>query len=884
MRFSFWFLFLFLFLNGEALAQRAPATAESGEKPASQTPAEAPAGNASGTAAAAQRVQLNLLGVADAEAGESRRNENIQFNLVDNNALKELNTRLGVSATLITTPSPDRGYFGAEFGNPPSGTIHTAVSPSPRRNWHGRAYYTHLNSALSARSFFQVGAVKPAREHDYGFSSTAQLRPGTFLSLEGTQQRLRGNVNGNVLVPSAEERTPLTNNPELAALILRFLSAYPAELPNRTDINARALNTNAPQIINNNSASLGLRQGIREKGNLNLLYQFTSQSVQAFQLVAGQNPNTETKSHRARITYAHSFSPATLLDFSSGFDRLGSLLVPEPNAVGPMVSISGLTTLGPLGGIPIDRAENLFRQAAQVRHTTGNHNLSAGFQVTRRQFNGVMTDAHRGFFSFAPDFGTTAFDNLRLGRPTQHLVTLGDPHRGYRNTEGLFYAGDTWRARRDLTLSMGLRYEPTGRPSEVNGLERMSYDADLNNVGGHLGTAWRLPRNAGVLRASAGVFFGQIFPVTYQQVRLSPPNNYKILVPAPNLLNPLEGVDLNDLDSATPNIFAMDPELATPYSYMANIAWEHSLGERVRLQVGYVGSRSHKLLIMWYDNRARPVEGIPQTTATWNLRRPHQGLAEIRRVLNGSRGFYDAARVSLVVTEWRGLSVDAGYWWSKAMDLGSSYTNTAFDSDSRISRSQSEYFAHDQMRGPSDFHQPHAFLARFSYLSPVKSQGWWGRLASGWTISAVTLLKTGTPFTVQSGSDAPGFGNVDGSGADRPNLLDPSILGRSFGDPDTSAARLPREAFSLIAPTDFWGDLGRNTFFKGAIRNVNAALSRRWVLAGERSLLLRAESINFLNTPQFAEPGFELSNPNFGVITNTLNDGRTFRIRAELGW
>lgn len=77
---------------------------------------------------------------------------------------------------------------------------------------------------------------------------------------------------------------------------------------------------------------------------------------------------------------------------------------------------------------------------------------------------------------------------------------------------------------------------------------------------------------------------------------------------------------------------------------------------------------------------------------------------------------------------------------------------------------------------------------------------------------------------------------------------------------------------------------GRNTFYKGAIRNVNAALFRRWVIAGERSFLLRAESINFLNTPQFAEPGFELSNPSFGAITNTLNDGRTFRVRAEFGW
>ena len=46
-----------------------------------------------------KRVELNLLGKEDAAAGESRRNENIQFNLIDNNALKELNVRLGATAT-----------------------------------------------------------------------------------------------------------------------------------------------------------------------------------------------------------------------------------------------------------------------------------------------------------------------------------------------------------------------------------------------------------------------------------------------------------------------------------------------------------------------------------------------------------------------------------------------------------------------------------------------------------------------------------------------------------------------------------------------------------------------------------------------------------------
>jgi hypothetical protein len=146
----------------------------------------------------------------------------------------------------------------------------------------------------------------------------------------------------------------------------------------------------------------------------------------------------------------------------------------------------------------------------------------------------------------------------------------------------------------------------------------------------------------------------------------------------------------------------------------------------------------------------------------------------MRRVLNGSRGFYDAARISLSLPRWRGLSLDTAYWFSKAMDLGSSYTNTAYEGDSRISRSQSEFESHNDMRGLSTFDQPHAFLARGAWAMPAPAQSPWivrqmlGRPGGGWIVSGVVLLKNGTPFQVTSGSDAPGFGNVDGNGADRP--------------------------------------------------------------------------------------------------------------------
>ena len=150
------------------------------------------------------------------------------------------------------------------------------------------------------------------------------------------------------------------------------------------------------------------------------------QQVDAFQLVAGQNPDADIKSHKATMTWNRSWTAQTVTDFSVGFDRLRTLLVPEENAVGPFVSVSGLQGLGPVGSIPIDRALNRFRYAGRVSHFRGSHNGTAGFEVLRRQLNGIESDVHRGFLSFGNNFGNDAITNLRLGLPTQSIVSIGD--------------------------------------------------------------------------------------------------------------------------------------------------------------------------------------------------------------------------------------------------------------------------------------------------------------------------------------------------------------------------------------------------------------------------------------------------------------------------
>ncbi len=832
---------------------------------------------------ASGRTSLNLLGEVAVDEGEGRRNENVRITLIDTNVLRELTTRMGTTATVPLDLKIENRHFASEFGQPPK-RLRQAILPRAD-GLHGELNWTHQNSVTSARSFFQVGGVRPAHDNSFGFAAGVQAWRGSSFLFQGSQVRSRGNVNGNVLVPALDERTPLATDPDRRAYVQKLLDAYPDEPPNRTDINPRALNTNDIQSINNDRGSIRIRQSAGSRDTLVLQYGFTGQAVDAFQLVGGQNPDTTTKNHVAIATWTRDWEPSTTSDFTLAFERVGSLLVPEESAVGPLV-LTGYVVefLGPSSNIPIDRALNRFTYAARTVHIRGDHTLTFGGEATRRQVNSTEDESHRGLFFFRNEFGRDAITNIRLGTPSVYRVAIGNVHRGFRNWAMQYYFGDSWKVSDRLTLDIGLRYEPVTAPTEVQGLTDLGYDCDCNNLAPRFGFALRPGKGLGLWRGSYSVHYGQIFDVTYGQARFSPPRNLNIAVQVPDLLHPLSGLGPEDFNpTARSTVFAMDPELTTPYSHLYGLDWQIGLGGDWTLDLGYVGSRTHKLLTIWYTNRAQVVPGIPQTTRTVNQRRPDLRFFDNRLVLNGSRAYFDAAKIVLTIPSWKGLTAEASYWWSKAIDMGNDFSNTASGQSGRLGRSQSEFNSHAEMRAVSSFDQPHALLAKTTWEIPGP-RGPARHLFAGWRWNSVLLAKSGTPFDVVAGSDAQGFGNVDGSPGDRPNLLDPSVLGRSVDDPDTAASRLLTSAFAFINPTDIAGSLGRNGFRKDGIFNLNVAWSRRWVLAGDAAVTFRAEALNLFNHPQFAEPGKELTSPNFGQITNTLNDGRAFRASLEVAF
>ncbi len=866
----------------------APETKETSPQEDSAQPSEAVALEApasGGEDDSTERTRLNLLGEVDSESGEARRNENVRLTLIDNNVLKELLRRMGATSSIIEKFAAEQSYFGLEYGGAPKPSLH--LPRSGRDTMHGAFFWSHQNNEFSARSFFQAGGVRPARTNDYGLKFGTRLGQESAVTAQMSQRKLRGQVNGNVLVPAADERIPTALDPAKRSLVQRILGAYPDELPNRTDINERALNTNAPQSIDNNRLSAAL-DTVSEDNRVTLRYNVTLQNVEAFQLVGGQNPDTTTRNHNARLTWNRSWSPYTATDVTAGYERIGSLLVPEETSLGTFYLFSRiLQSIGPSSSIPIDRAQNLFRYGARTSRIAGNHRLVLGTEVLRKQVNGFESNNHRGTFSFRADFGRSAVDNFLAGAPSQYHLAIGSAHRGFRNWSWLTYIEDDWKVGPQVTLQLGLRFEPVGRPTEVHALSEIPYDGDWNNLAPSLGFAYSPRGRWGVFRGAYGLHYGRIFDATFMQARFNTPGVLTVVVNAADLLEPLRGLSSADLAPTARSVHhRIDPELSTPYSHQYNFSWTLEPLRDWAVELGYVGSRSHRLLNQRHTNRGRPVEGIAQITRTINSRRADQRYFDVLHVLNGSIGYYDAAKVTLRIPNWAGLNLDASYWWSKAIDLASDYTNTAAGRDGRLARSPNEFDVWGYMKGRSEFDQPHAVLWRVNYAVPGRRHApkLLQPILGSWQLSSVVLWKSGTPFSIRSGSDSPGIGNVDGAGSDRPNVVDPTILGRVINHPDTSRSLLPASAFEFMQPVDPGGNLGRNTFRKDGVWNVNMALSRRILLAKKSSLLFRAESLNLLNHPQFAEPDINLASRTFGAITNTLNDGRAFRFTLQLSF
>ena len=864
------------------------------------------------------RVDFQFLPEATQLSGAEERNPNIFINRIDWNDLRNrLMSQRGPDPQYVPELKPEQNYFGAEFGAPM--LAFEGIRPRPMLSrWHGALSVLHQNSPLNARNFFNVGRLLPSRSTTYDITAEGPITPQKFsVFLDFNQALTSGFVNGNVQAPLATERTPFATNPQVNTIIRSLLSAYPADLPNLPYVSKRQLNSNAERGIDGMDGVARLDWKISPGTSAAFRYFANQYSEDPFQIIIGQNPHTDLRYQGLYSILTRNLSSNTVGRFGLHYDRararldvtkeyanlfssLGLPIVPDVS-----LRAGSMSSMGPGKLFPRFRVTNRYQVYAEVAKNTGRHTLTAGWGMARSQVNDLQSDNVRGAIVFASDFGNDEVTNFLQGRPSSFTLSLGNLYRGFRNWDHYAYFGDQIRLRPDFSVSVGLRYELMTVPTEVNHLTDIKYPTDKTNFAPRFGFAWNPRRGKATVRGAYGISYSTIYPVTYGMERFNPPAVQVIQLQAPDLSNLV-----SLLATATPTsggrtaLFRLSPDLAFPYSQQYSLGIERQVGAGTQLRIAYFGSRSLHLLALDIYNRARAVPGVTATTANVNDRRPDPRYFDVNLIEGNGIAYYDAFQASVNKRLWHGLAFRAAYTFGKNIDFDSDFTTTASGAENPpdIGTPTCELCSRvSDQKGPSLFDTPHALVLNYNYNLPFprERQGWTAALLRGWQISGATIAQSGGVFHLHTGSDGPGFGNVDGTTQDRPNILNTSLLHQHFNNPDTAPLMMGADTckappavpylqcknFDTNIPAGGRGTLGMNTFRKSGTYNWNVALARGFRLpGGERTLQFRAEFYNLLNRPQFMSPGIQLSSENFGKIINTSNKGRQVQFQLKLNF
>lgn len=864
-------------------------------------------------------------------SGAEERNPNIFIYRIDLNDLRNrLTISRGPDPQYIPELRPNQNYFGAELGAP----ILAFESIRPRAllsRWHGSLFGLHQNSALNARNFFNVGPLLPSRSTNYDLSAQGPLTRKISLLLDFGQTFTSGFVNGNVQAPLADERTPRSTDAQVNAIIGDLLKAFPAQLPNLPNVSKRQLNSNATRDVSGNDGLARLDVKWSDHTAAALRYFINDYSEDPFQIILGQNPHTDLRFQGVYSNLTHTFSPDTVGRFGFHYDRakahldvtkqysdlfrsLGLKTVPDVIFRSGNLGITSTIGLGPGKQFPRSRVQNHFQYYADLSKQTGRHSLIAGWSIARAQVNDLQSDYARGSINFGSDRFAGDSDtvdevtNFLRGTPSSFTLAEGNLYRGFRNWEHSLYVGDQIQFRPTLSISLGVRYELMTVPTEVNHLTQVSYREDTNNLAPRFGIAWNPHQSKTTIRGAYGISYGTLFPVSYGMTRFNPPDVGVLQLQAPNLLDILNLLG-NSSQAPAPGarsaLFQLDPGLVFPYSHQYSLAIERQLPAAMQLTVAYIGMRTFHLYTLQTYNRAQDVPGIVATTANINQRRPDPRYFDINRIESDGNAYFDAVQVAINKRLSRGLTFRVAYTFSKNIDIGSDFTDTAsgVETPPETGTPGCEHCSRvrDQ-KGLAGLDTPNVLALSYNYILPFSRtwNGWATAILRSWQISGTVAMQSGTPHHYHNGSDAPGFGNVDGNTSDRPNILNPSLLGKSLNNPDTApiilgagTCRLPGtdglpylhcKNFDTNIPVGGRGNLGMNTFRKDSTNNWNFAVGRTFRLPAERTLQFRTEFYNLFNRPQFDKPGIQLASDTFGEITNTVNKGRQIQFSLKLNF
>jgi len=355
--------------------------------------------------------------------------------------------------------------------------------------------------------------------------------------------------------------------------------------------------------------------------------------------------------------------------------------------------------------------------------------------------------------------------------------------------------------------------------------------------------------------------------------------------------------------SLTPRFIAQDFRPPVTQQYSLNL--QTDLGSNLLLETGYVGARgTHQITNRIYNQAllasiSSPIRGVTTNTiANIPLRVPYQGFAPIglNSIQTTASAWYNSLEVSLTKRLSAGLQLLASY--TLASSLSTAAADTGTSGLNAIPGNQKDGHLN---YGRSDFNRKHRFVASYLYQLPTAKRfsGFVKALLNGWSISGVTTFQSGLPLTL-TGTNS---NNIFGITTDRAQLA----AGCTYGDLVTKGSVTSQlnnyfnsscilRTSSGAATWRVIGDDGTATAFgNSGVGIVTGPGQRNWDISlmkrtsirrlGESgNFELRAEFFNAFNTPQFANPGTNVSAANFGVISATSVNPRVVQLAVKINF